>query len=432
MAKKPIFEGITNIRVRCLIAVGVGCDMYLKGVPGITPKFVSDLLKNFREQHKPEDLLYEFIMDQYLVYHFQYSKKATNNVVFQTPEDLHQYKLMLNVFVYTMAYEPTNVITCIDNVGINVSNKNTYIISTEIPNSFHYYLKEFCRGDTVYVKTFEQCRNDIAECVGPGNGPHIFMHKEGIHTCNECKKTMCYTCSFTDGHDEYCVDCYAGTQFVTVSELDSNKTTEEMMDDIIGLGYQVTSNDKPVDILDTYDTIIVKQEGIYNKCIIDNVIYPSERTSYLNTLEPISQFDLCHGGCFIGSKEFSLDQVIELLSLFRELVNIRPVVTPIKTDETRTHSVIPTMLIDFALKSRAEFGGYRLLKRCICHALDTSAIDITLANVKVVSINSSLALVLQHQVKASMKSDVYNARVCFNKTHLYCCECDCKCGSQDT
>jgi hypothetical protein len=47
-SKKPIFEGIKDTRVRCLIAIGVGCDVLVSGVPGITAKVIIDIITSMK------------------------------------------------------------------------------------------------------------------------------------------------------------------------------------------------------------------------------------------------------------------------------------------------------------------------------------------------------------------------------------------------
>jgi hypothetical protein len=44
--KYPILEHQHDIRTRCLIAVGIGCDVYLDGVPTVTAKRIHDIITN--------------------------------------------------------------------------------------------------------------------------------------------------------------------------------------------------------------------------------------------------------------------------------------------------------------------------------------------------------------------------------------------------
>jgi hypothetical protein len=85
---------------------------------------------------------------------------------------------MLDVFVDSMIFEPSNYLTLHDNFTINISNLNTYIDNNIEPESLHYYLKEFARGDTIAVMTETECDADICTCIGPGNGK-----RDGFYYC---------------------------------------------------------------------------------------------------------------------------------------------------------------------------------------------------------------------------------------------------------
>jgi hypothetical protein len=47
-SKKPLLEGIVDMKVRCLLAVGIGCDVYLSGVPGFTPKYLLEFVQKLK------------------------------------------------------------------------------------------------------------------------------------------------------------------------------------------------------------------------------------------------------------------------------------------------------------------------------------------------------------------------------------------------
>jgi hypothetical protein len=43
-AQHPIFEGVTDRRLRALIAIFLGCDVCVKGLPGVGAKKMSDII----------------------------------------------------------------------------------------------------------------------------------------------------------------------------------------------------------------------------------------------------------------------------------------------------------------------------------------------------------------------------------------------------
>jgi hypothetical protein len=432
LAKRPVFEGISNMKVRCLIAVGIGCDTYINGVPGITAKVIHDFIMKLKQEKKPISDYYGSNMDKYLKhYTLDVKKKSPLLVGLPGQDEINKYSLMVNTFVDSMIYEPTNV-TNGSNINMNLFVTNQYMDADFAPTSLHPYLQSFARNDTTIeiTGTIDQC-DDLSVCIGPGNGPHVYMGMEGNHTCFECQKIICKTCTFPNGDEMFCVNCFAASNFITVSELDSSITTEEMAQQLTQRGYQVLSNDPVEDIIDMFDTIINKNNGIYCEEVFQNVTVPKEIPMYLQSLQPIITFDLKKGASFIDDDSLNLQEVIDVLQIIQELVNIKKH-NHEKDDMQRTYSVIPTLLIDIANHARHEHAGYRLLKRCIRHALDSASVDIQLAKVSVVKVDYETALLVEHKVRASMKQELYDVTVCFTKQTVIACSCTCKCGGQGT
>jgi hypothetical protein len=80
LAKRPVFKGISNMKLRCLIAVGIGCDVFVNGVPGITPKFVHETILKLKQQQKPESEYYDVIMDTYVRHYVLDIKKHPSSI----------------------------------------------------------------------------------------------------------------------------------------------------------------------------------------------------------------------------------------------------------------------------------------------------------------------------------------------------------------
>jgi hypothetical protein len=427
LAKRPVFEGIGEMRVRCLIAVAIGCDVYLSGVPGITPKVICDFFL-FLNKHKiDKSQYYDKLMEKLGLAYRTYSKKKLLIVV--SDDDIIQYQSMLSVFVDCLMYEPTNVSSLVE----VTCTTNTYI-GDKPTSKYHPYITAFARNDCTLISDVSiENASDVGVCVGPGKGRHFFMLKEGYSTCKSCSKVKCLTCNFDGEPDFYCVNCYAGEQFVDIEDIEEDKTSDEMVSILLNRGYSISTSDSVEEIVDMYDLVISKNNGIHNEDIVAKVKFPKEPTNFLLTVNIITSFFLSNGGSFIHDNKLKMDDVIQILDIICELVNIKktqPGVT--QTDIVRTHCVIPTMIVEFAQKARFDSLGYRLLKRCIRHALDSAAVDIREAKIDVCCINGIVNLVLTHKVKASMRNDIYNVTVCFSKNEITACQCDCKCGSQNS
>jgi hypothetical protein len=232
--------------------------------------------------------------------------------------------------------------------------------------------------------------------------------------------------------EKYCVNCYASTQFVDMQTINNDKSVAQMVAMLTERGYQNSTTDHIEDIMDMYDTVVTKDGGIYNEIIIDTVSVPLHPTSYLKHLNKVVTIDLSAGGLCVCDTKLMLNDLVETLKIMCELVNVNTTRTgDVQDILSRTYSVIPTLIIDMAQKARFDSGGYRLLKRCIRHAMDTFAIDVCQCQLSLVKLmNEQVGLLMTHKVRASMKTDVYDVTVCFTKSEIQACECSCRCGSK--
>jgi hypothetical protein len=189
-AKKPIFEGLFNLKVQCLLAVGIGCDVFVPGVPTFTPKVLFDFITKLKEKYDNDD-----IIDLYINHYKLYMSKMTITL---TNNDVDGFRNMINVFVNTMMYEPTNY-NILDENGYIVpsTTPTTYINNNYVPSRLHQYIKAFACGDTAIVIYPETTcpLMDMSICSGPGNGTHVFLSCKGHSTCKDCGIITCKTCT---------------------------------------------------------------------------------------------------------------------------------------------------------------------------------------------------------------------------------------------
>jgi hypothetical protein len=73
--KYPIME-YSDIRFRCLIAIGIGCDVLIDGVPGVTPKSIHDYMDKYFQQNDHQIQIYDSLMDYYINMMKKYMKKT--------------------------------------------------------------------------------------------------------------------------------------------------------------------------------------------------------------------------------------------------------------------------------------------------------------------------------------------------------------------
>ena len=179
--KYPIFELLNDPKLRSLITAGVGCDVFIDGVPGITPR----VIYNFFLQRK--EFTSESSYDQLLNY---YGKKweSRNKNTTRTCEEIEKYKKMINTLVETYLFEPANC--------VNIPHDSNIYIHNTYPVSLHPYNNGFDRNDPSISIDMVDCFFYCCYCVGPGNGKHVFLRMEGVVNCFRCNRDVCSTCRF--------------------------------------------------------------------------------------------------------------------------------------------------------------------------------------------------------------------------------------------
>ena len=60
----PILDNIRFPFVRALIAVGIGCDVHLSGVPHVTPKTIHEFLLEPKTNNAMFDDMIEYMIDE--------------------------------------------------------------------------------------------------------------------------------------------------------------------------------------------------------------------------------------------------------------------------------------------------------------------------------------------------------------------------------
>jgi hypothetical protein len=85
------------------------------------------------------------------------------------------------------------------------------------------------------------------------------------------------------------------------------------------------------------------------------------------------------------------------------------------------------MIVDFADVARLH-KGFRLIQRCIRHAIDPQTYSILFATVYIVDYNNKPCLLVHHRMEASMRNETHDVVVCFDDENIVACSCSCKVG----
>jgi hypothetical protein len=108
----------------CMISLGLGCDVYLQGVPGITAKVVHKFLLKLKQDMVAPEVYFDKLLENFASNYSTKTKKK--NGINVSIDDIFQYWMMLEVFVDCSCFEPTNY-ELLRSITGNLSNDNIYI-----------------------------------------------------------------------------------------------------------------------------------------------------------------------------------------------------------------------------------------------------------------------------------------------------------------
>jgi hypothetical protein len=165
------------------------------------------------------------------------------------------------------------------------------------------------------------------------------------------------------------------------------------------------------------------------------VKYPLHTTNELKQpteWEHLFDLEFCKGGAFVSDADPNVrDNLPAVLQLLASCVKYEK--KKKHTDWVRDPTVydaLPSNIIDFAEGSRID-SGYRLLARCVRHGLDPRMPTMFDNVARIIKLkDGSVGMVVESQVPASMKSDIYTTTAAFTARDLLAVECNCKCGSK--
>ena len=170
------------------------------------------------------------------------------------------------------------------------------------------------------------------------------------------------------------------------------------------------------DIVELYDTLITHQAVNVFKNKDQQVRYPLfTYTQFTNKITYLGEIYLKDGGSFISNDKLIssgvVTKVIDLMSSF-----VRFTTKNYTKFDADVYNCVPSNIVDFAYGSRLD-TGYRLLKRCIRHGMDTRCQSLVHSGIKLFKFNESdeIGIDIQHKIPTSMKDCVYNMRIACTK-----------------
>ena len=145
----------------------------------------------------------------------------------------------------------------------------------------------------------------------------------------------------------------------------------------------------------------------------------------------ICNIDFCDGGRFISNQsQISEDEMLPaVLELFASLVEYKNNFKFTKFDH-KVYKALPSYFVHIANGSRPD-SGFRLLRRCTRHSMDTQVHNIQETRGTLFQNESgTIGMSMNNLVPASTKQNKYDVSAAFSSDELMTCQCNCKCGGE--
>jgi len=426
--ENPIFEGITDMRTRILIAVIVGCDVCPGGVNGIGPSKVEEKMKQIQsscshDMSTSEVSMYDELLKWAVDFQLTYPKKST------TP----QYsKEIITTLVDAVIYEPTNELSS-DGVSMR-----TYM--QDEPSTLPKYLEQFKSSATVIDDGPE-----VKRCKGSCcNSAHNFLAAVTHHTCPVCKEIVCKLCcgnvdTETNGKKKavpHCQECRLMESVLPggAAAMEGEMTISQMREELKNK-YNFDHADQLS--IDAVEELYVEYTlHRYLEELAETVEFPKFPASTIKSGEKwkeIGSIDFNFGGAFLLDDNLDEKHLPGILELFASFVKFGSEDTK-HTDwqkDGAVYSAMPEMFIKLSNKCRVDLG-YRLLRRCLRLAFDVRTESLDNKTAKLILYDGDkVGIEISSPIPASMKKSIYNGTIVLTKDEILATECDCMSGAKN-
>jgi hypothetical protein len=162
-AKFPLFDGVTDRKLRALLSLYLGCDVYVGGLYGVGPPKLQKIIDEEFPEHQQEDPSSTL---------FSFLKLRLCNSVEGFDEDV------VDTLIQGLICEPTNVAPTTDDGRVDDEEQTpmkTYLDGNP-PQRLPKYLAQFAQEGVTTV--FDGPA--IATCKGVGIRSHTFLHADGV------------------------------------------------------------------------------------------------------------------------------------------------------------------------------------------------------------------------------------------------------------
>mmetsp|Transcript_2837 Transcript_2837/g.5150 ORF Transcript_2837/g.5150 Transcript_2837/m.5150 type:complete len:472 (-) Transcript_2837:1596-3011(-) len=198
-AEHPIFEGVSDRKLRALMALILGCDVYPKGMSGVGAKSLADIVNikypAFKKRCPHASL-------------FGYLKKY----LYSKTDGFHND--VVHTYLRAIVYEPTNALPENEDSNCNDNQPTCYrtYLGGSPPTKLPAYLEEFADPNTEIFAGPE-----MKMCRGVGIYTHRFLAADGFRVCAGCDGVVCQHCMMNIEANPYCLPCYAQEKLVPMA-----------------------------------------------------------------------------------------------------------------------------------------------------------------------------------------------------------------------
>ena len=213
-AKFPIFDGISDRKLRALMSLILGCDVYPKGMPGVGAKSLAEIVSVKYPAFKircPHATLFGYLKK----YLYSKTEGFDNDVV--------------HTLIRAIVYEPTNVFPKSEATNDNENQADSYrtYFDGHPPTKLPAYLEEFADKKTEIFDGPE-----VKICRGVGVLTHRFLAADGFGLCTGCDGIVCQHCKANIDTNPYCLPCYAEEKLVPMAGEEAGKPVNQMRDEL--------------------------------------------------------------------------------------------------------------------------------------------------------------------------------------------------------
>lgn len=354
-ASHPIFEGLKDDRLRALMMIIIGCDVFPSGRKGVGVPTLTTRIQlvnttfhlGLQSQDDAITFLHQQLME-YMKLEFKYMSAG---------DDLHAEQVV-NTLIDALVYEPVN----------EAGAERCYIGGTPL-EKLYKYCEEFAAANT----TIED-GPIVMTCKGVGGKEHPFLAADSHGICAKCNNTVCKYCKDTIGMEPscYCLLCYAteslvledGTESAVPIEVKRRRLVEEFGWTVIDTGGLDSG-----EVEDALEVEEFRRDYRSQKEKVQFPLYPTSEMAAATTekWEDLADINFKDGGAFLSDGSIEVKDVPGILKFFASVVTFAAPDTKHttwKNGDSSIYDALPTMLIDFASNSRVD-SGHRLLSRCL-------------------------------------------------------------------